>query len=348
MQISNSLFAQNAYKYSNEFLSIGTGARAFAMGNCSVASVNDATATYWNTASLTNLTQRVNLNIMHASFYMSLAQYNFGTVAFKPNDKSAFAVSLIRFGVDNIPNTTQLIDQNGQLRFDRISAFSVADYSMFLSYAHTLDIEGLSVGGNVKIIKRVAGDFAKAWGFGIDLSALYKMNEWQFGVMLRDVTSTFNMWTFNTTNLKEVFELTNNTIPISSTELTLPKIILGAAYKYNFLQKMNILAEVNLDISTDGKRNVLISGNPFSIDPKLGVELSYNSMFFVRTGIGNIQKEPVGFNHKMEYIIQPNIGLGIKYKQLGLDYALTNLGKVSMLGYSHIISLSYAFNTVKR
>lgn len=350
-----SIFAQTN-SYSNEFLSIGVGARAFAMGKSNVASVNDVTAAYWNTAALVLLPKQYNLGLMHAHYFSGLAQYNFATFAFTPKPRrgsyskqaqSAYAISFVRFGVDNIPNTTQLIDENGQLRFDRISAFSIADYAVFLSYAHRLPIKGLSVGGNLKVVHRVSGDFAKAWGFGIDLSALYTMKEWKFGLMLRDISTTFNTWAFDTKDLEKVFKLTGNKIPKNSTEITLPKIIMGIAYKRIIQKKIGVLAEIDLDVTTDGKRNTLISTKLLSIDPHLGIEASYNDMVFVRAGIENIQKEPKGYKRKMTYTLQPNIGLGIKYKHVRIDYALSNLGNLSMGGYSHIISLGYAMNNVK-
>ena len=48
---AGNLFAQ-APKYSNEFLAVGVGARALAMGGAQVATVSDATATFWNPAGL--------------------------------------------------------------------------------------------------------------------------------------------------------------------------------------------------------------------------------------------------------------------------------------------------------
>ncbi len=345
--LSISGVAQTAPKYSNEFMSIGVGARAFAMGNANVASVTDETSVYWNPAALTQLGYPITIGLMHAEYFAGLAQYDFGVLAFKLDDKSAFGISLIRFGVDNIPNTTELIDSDGNIRFDRITAFSVADYNVSLSYARDLEIEGLSVGANVKIIRRVAGDFAEAWGFGIDISGLFVKNNWKVGVMVRDITTTFNSWTFHTEELEEVFELTGNVVPQNSTEITLPKIILGGSYYQAIYGKFGGLAELNLNVSTDGKRNVLITGDPFSIDPHLGLEFDYNQLIFLRGGIGNIQQEDKGYQRDLNYTMQPNIGLGIKYKRIKVDYALTDLGNVSAAGYSHIFSLSYSINKIK-
>lgn len=341
------VMAQNARKYTNEFLSIGVGARSFAMANSTIASANDETSAYWNPSALTKIENPITMGLMHAEYFAGLAQYDFGALVFKLDDKSAFGLSFIRFAVDNIPNTTQLIDENGSIRFDRITSFSVADYAFYVSYARKLEIEGLSVGGSAKIIRRVGGDFASAWGFGIDLSGLYEMQRWQFAVVLRDITTTYNAWSFNTSELEEVFKLTGNAIPTNSTEITLPKFILGAAYDFPFSKKFGCVTEVNLDVSSDGKRNVLIKGDPFSIDPHMGLEFYYNHLVFVRAGIGNIQQEP-DFNKEMSTTMQPNIGMGIHYKRFKIDYALTDIGDVSAAGYSHVFSLSYSIKDPDR
>ncbi len=337
--------AQVAPKYTNEFLAIGVGARAFGMSNSAVASARDITAAYWNPAALLSLEDNLNIGIMHSEYFAGLAQYDFGALGFKIDDQSNFAVSLIRFGVDNIPNTLELIDSDGRLRFDRIKAFSVADYAVTFSYARELPVEGLSVGGNAKIIRRVGGDFARAWGFGIDLGGRYIMGNWTFALMARDITTTYNSWTFNTKSLKDVFIMTGNEIPENSTEITLPEFIPAVSYTYAFNDKFEILGEVDMDISTDGKRNVLIKGDPFSIDPHLGIECNYKKLVYLRAGIGNIQNE-FGIDGKKFTTVQPNIGLGIKYKKLTLDYALTDIGNVSVAGYSHVFSLNYSINKI--
>lgn len=339
--ISASSWAQTAPKYSNEFLSIGVGARSFAMANSTIASVNDESAVYWNQANLVKLKNPVTVGLMHAEYFAGLSQYDFGAIAFKLDDVSALGISFIRFGVDNIPNTLQLVDVNGNLRFDRIKAFSIADYAVSFSYGRKLAIEGLSVGGNAKIVRRVAGQFASSWGFGIDLSGYYALKQWQFAAVFRDITTTFNAWSFNNTELEEVFELTGNVLPTNHTELTLPKFIFGAAYSYAIGERFGVLGEVNMDVSTDGKRNVLIKTNTISIDPHLGVEFDYKQLVFLRAGIGNIQQEP-DFDKGTITTLQPNLGLGIKYLRFKIDYALTDIGNVSAAGYSHVFSLSYS------
>ena len=337
-------FSQSAPKYSNEFLSIGIGARALGMSNAFVTTANDVTAGYWNPAGLTQITKDFQVSLMHAEYFAGIAKYDYGGFAATIDSASAFGVSIIRFGVDDIPNTTQLIDADGNVDYDRISSFSVADYAFIFSYARKAKIPGLSYGANVKIIYRNVGEFANAWGFGVDAGAQYDYNTWKFGLMVRDVTSTFNAWSFSLSQETiDVFNATGNEIPDNSLELTLPKAILGIGKEVRISNKFNLLGEIDFDFSTDGKRNVLITGDPVSVDPHMGVEVGYNKMIFLRAGVGNFQKvTDILNNDKITY--QPNFGIGIKFKGIALDYAFSDIGDQSDALYSNIFSLRFDIN----
>lgn len=332
-----------APKYSNEFLSVGVGARALSMANSSIASVNDVTAGYWNPAGLINLEHNLNMNLMHAEYFAGIAKFDYGAVAIKNSDSSAMGFSLVRFGVDDIPNTLDLIDENGNVRYDRISSFSVADYAFMFSYARKSNIKGLQYGANVKVIRRIAGEFASAWGFGLDAGMQYQRGKWSFAAMARDITSTFNAWKYNKSTFEEAFNQTNNAIPENGLEITLPKLILGTAYHFPVYKKIEGLAEINADLTFDGKREVVIKGDPISVDPHLGIELNYSKIVYLRMGIGNIQRVP-NFDGKEETTFQPNIGIGIHYKRFGLDYALTDIGDQSIALYSNVFSISYSLD----
>lgn len=337
------LFAQ-APKFSNEFMSIGVGARALGMSNSHVTTVDDVTAGYWNPAGLIKIKKDFQVGLMHAEYFAGIAKYDYGAFAAKIDDKSAFGFSIIRFGVDDIPNTTQLIDADGNINYDRISSFSVADYGFLFSYARKSKIEGLNYGANVKVIYRQVGDFAKAWGFGFDLGAQYKYKNWDIGIMARDVTSTFNAWSFSLSDeVIDVFKVTGNEIPTNSLEITLPKVIFGIGRNVKISNKFNILGEINFDATFDGKRNVLITGNPVSIDPHLGIETGYQDLIFLRIGVGNFQKV-TDIYQSDELSFQPNFGVGIKFKGITLDYAFTDIGDQSVGLFSNIFSLRFDIN----
>lgn len=338
----------SAPKFSNEFLAIGVGARALGMSNAQVSSVNDVTSGYWNPAGLMGLNSDFQVDLMHAEYFAGIAKYDYGAFATKIDSNSVFGISIIRFGVDGIPNTTQLIDADGNIDYDRIFSFSVADYAFLFSYARkSTKIERLTYGVNVKVIYRQVGDMAKAWGFGLDAGIQYKtLNNWGFGLMARDITSTFNAWSFSLNqNTIDVFEATGNEIPDNSIEITLPKAIFGISKYVNLTKnnKFGLLSEINFDFSTDGKRNVLITGDPISIDPHLGIEANYSKLIFIRFGVGNIQKTTTIFNND-QITWQPNFGVGVKFKGISLDYALTDIGDQSEALFSNVFSLRFDIN----
>ncbi len=349
--------SQEARKYSNEFLSIGINARALSMSNAQVATINNVSAGFWNPAGLVHFESSLQVAAMHSEYFAGIAKFDYGGIAIPlPQDKKikrVIAFSLIRFGVDNIPYTLFLKEPDGSINYDNVTSFSAADYAFLFSYAQGLPLKkfkDFKIGGTAKIIHRTAGEFASSWGFGIDLGAQFSHEKWRFGIMAKDITTTFNAWSirFNEEE-KRVLETENNEVPESSLEITLPKLILGGAYYFEFPSKISILPELNIDITTDGKRNVLISANPFSIEPHLGVEFGYNNFVFVRGGIGNIQRALDNKDGTKKIItVQPNIGLGLKISDFTIDYALTDLGNVSQALYSHVFSLMLDFDKDKR
>ncbi|MBL7888932.1 MAG: PorV/PorQ family protein [Bacteroidia bacterium] len=341
---SISLVNAQAPKYSNEFLNLGVGARALGMSNSYVVSANDVTAGYWNPAGLLGIGNQHQVALMHSEYFAGIAKYDYGAYAQRLDSSSVLGVSVIRFGVDDIPNTTELIDANGNVDYSRITTFSAVDWGFIVSYAKQMKIPGLRVGANAKIIRRKVGDFAGAWGFGLDLGAQYDYKKWKFGAMARDITTTFNAWSFNLSDeMKATFIATGNEIPDNSVEITLPKLLLGAARKFDFNQKFSLLSEINLDATFDGKRNVLIKSKAVSFDPHLGLEASYMNMVFLRAGIGNYQSYTDAVGGKVR-TFQPNIGVGVRIKSVTIDYALTDIGDQSVALYSNVFSIKVDIN----
>jgi hypothetical protein len=339
--VSQAAFAQ--LKFVNEFLNIGVGARAHGMFGSVVGNVSDPTAAYWNPSGLTELTAPLSVAAMHANWFGGIAGYDYFTVAKRIGDGRAYgALSFIRMGIDNIPNTLNIVNADGTIDFSKVTEFSTADYAFLVSYAQKMGTnDKFSLGGNVKVIRRVIGTFGSAWGFGSDLSASYKMGNFRLGAMARDITTTYNIWSFSLTDKeKAVFLNTGNDVPITSTETTLPRVIAGLSYKGGDDASFTYLAEIDANLSTDGRKAAILGGKSLSIEPSFGVELGYASKVFLRMGIGNLQRilnEVNTSQTKLDY--QPNVGLGISLGRLKIDYALANVGSVSGALASHIFSL---------
>jgi hypothetical protein len=348
---SVSLFPQvETGKYSNEFLNLGIGARGLAMANTLTSLTDDITATYWNPSGLTRMNKKYQLALMHAEYFAGLAKYDYVSIAYKADEHLSLAFSYIRFGVDNIMNTTELIDNQGNIDYDRISYFSVADHAFLLSAAYQFkQIQGLSLGANAKLIRRRTGDFGGAWGFGLDAGLQYVRKGWQFGAMFKDITGTFNAWSFNLSDqVKEILLQTGNELPSNGVELTLPKFSLGASKRAEFGKGFAGTFALDFDFFFDGKRNGIISSKAGTMDPHFGMEFDYKKIVFIRTGVGNFQKES-DFDNKQRVSCQVNLGLGFSIKDIvTIDYAFTDIGDFSIAQYSHIFSLKIGINSFKK
>ena len=328
-----------AQKYSNEFLSIGVGARAQALGNAVVASVDDVTAGYWNPAGLARIDQSIGLQAgaMHSEWFGGVAAFDYlGLTLPFADPRKRFGISIIRFGIDNIPNTLTLYESDGTINYDNIRAFSAADYGFLFSYAQPLK-DNLYVGGNIKVVHRIIGPFATSWGFGADLGAQWVKGNFTLGFLARDITTTFNAWSFSFTDQeKDILQITNNEIPINSIETTNPQIILGFNYQWQW-KSIRFSPELDFIVTTDGQRNTLLSGDPFSVDPAFGLEANYNEFIFLRTGINQFQEE-MNLDGSTTWLSRPSIGIGLKISSLRVNYAFTDLGDERDT-FSHVISL---------
>jgi hypothetical protein len=328
-------------------MNIGVDAAALAMSGSVTATSNDVNSGYWNPAGLVHLEDNA-LALMHSSYFANIANYNYIAFAMPLDNRSAVGISIIRFGVDDILDTTKLIDQQGNINYDRVNLFSAVDYGVTFSYARKLPIPGLNYGVNAKIIRRIIGDFASSWGFGLDFGIQFEKNNWQFGLMARDITTTFNSWAFEEDRLKDI----QNAIPgqnqeePEASEITLPKLQFGVAKRFIFDYDYSLKAEIDLIMRFE-ENNDIISTSFASITPALGFEFGYIDMVYLRGGVGNFQNE-LQFDNSKKLSFQPNLGVGFKYNGIAIDYALTDIGDQSVALYSNVFSLKIDLGLFRR
>lgn len=340
--VSQSFDAQIIRKYSNEFLNIGAGARGLAMGGAVVSNQGDVYSPMWNPAGLLQIDRDWQAAAMHAEYFESIAKFDYLAYA-KPLDRNegVFAISLVRLGVDNILNTTQLIDSEGNIDYDKISSFSTSDYAALLSYAfHPNGNQRLDLGATAKLVYRNVGKFATGYGFGFDFGAIYHPDtDWNYGFMLRNATTTVNFWTINQSKLSAVVDGEEfNPAPTDKMEITMPKLNFGFSRTYEFNRDLKLLPEAGVDIDF-AKTAALISTDFASITPYIGGELIFQDMIFVRLGFNRFQTVTDIENLNKKLSFQPSGGIGIKYKGLTLDYAITNSGIGGSNFYSNFFSL---------
>ncbi len=328
-------------------MNIGVDAAALGMSNAVVSQTADVNSGYWNPAGLVHLEDN-QLALMHSSYFANIANYNYLAYAMPLDDRSAVGLSLIRFGVDDILDTTQLIDDQGNINYDRISTFSTADYGLTFSYARKLPLDGLNFGVNAKIIRRIIGDFASSWGFGLDAGIQFEgKNGWKFGLMARDITTTYNAWSIDDKKFEQIsgaIEGENQELP-ETTEITIPKLQFGMSKKWIFNYDYSFLAAANLNVRFE-ENNDVFSTSFASINPAIGFDFGYADLVFLRSGFGNFQNErQLDDSEKLTF--QPNFGVGFKYKGIQLDYAFTDIGDQSSALYSNIFSLKIDFSVFR-
>jgi len=330
--------------YSNEFLSIGVGARAQALGNSVVASSTGIYSTYWNPAGLSAVDEGTGLlaGAMHAEQFAGVSGYDYlGLSLPLAGNGRRIAFSLIRQGTDNIPNTLNLYNADGTADYGNITRFSVADYAGLISYAQaTKLLDGrLAIGGNLKIIRRIIGDFSSSWGLGVDAGLRYVNGNLQIGMMLRDVTSTFNSWKTDLTDeQRAVLLATGNSLPDrSGSETTRPSLLPSIRYRFSTGQ-FGFAPEVTPWITFDGQRNTFLSSDPVSVDLNAGLEADYRERVFLRLGIDQWQRYRALGDDEERLGVRPAIGVGIRLKRVQLDYAFSNPGDDQSL-YAHVFSL---------
>ncbi len=335
-------------KYSNEFLNVGVGARALGMGKVQVSLADNSTAGYWNPAGLTRQTAAYDGTLMHSELFAGIVKTDYAAFSMPLDEKSAVGISVLRLGVDNIADTRTLINEYGQIDYNRISYFSIADYAALLSYARKLGPEGLSVGGSAKIIYRNIGSFANAYGFGFDAGLRYERAGWQLGLMARDITTTTTAWSIDAEQFRSTTPVgqTENVPDENSTEITLPRFVLGGSRQFQLPKEFTALLAADLEATTDGRRNTPLSSGVLSVDPRVGLELGYKNLVFLRGGAGNFQKVSA-FDGKKSTVGQYSLGAGVLLSGLRLDLALSRLdatfGSYSQTN-SLIVSLGYGFN----
>ncbi len=307
-------------KYAGEFMAIGVGGRPLGMGGAYVAIANDVTAGYYNPAGLAQINYP-EVSLMHEERFGSLVNYDYAAVAIPYGKDMSFGLSIMRLGVDGIPDTRNaLVDQNtGQIIYDinqpsarldysKITEFSDQDWAFYLTFAKR-QTEKFFYGGNVKFIYESIANY-NAYGVGFDVGAWYSPFEnFSLGANIQDLTTTFVTWS------------------TGRNELITPTAKVGSAYQLEFLGG-KITPAVDLDIRFENRQYASeFHFGPISFDAHAGFEYNFKNLFMVRAGYNDVK--------------QFTIGAGIKLPKLNIDYSFARFSQsdIERLPDTHRISL---------
>ena len=313
--ISAISFSQGFVKYGNEFLTIGVGGRQLGMGTAGLSINCDVASAYWNPAGLAGL-KEAEFMLQHDERYGELVNFDYAAFAMPFFDDYVHALSVIRLGVDGIPDTRNaLIDFDGngildnfdRIDYDKVTYHNASDWAFIYTIAKN-DTSLFSYGMNIKFIYRDLME-SSAMGVGFDVGLIYSPIDKLFlGAAVQDVTTTYLGWD---TGKKEL-------IP--------PTLKLGAGYYFEMFNGIFSPA-VDFNFRFDNRKySSMAAIGPITIDIIPGVEFVYKSIVALRAGYNDTK--------------QVTLGLGLKVYRLSLDYAFAKFSsEENNLGNTHRISL---------
>lgn len=164
------------------FLKMGAGARALALGKAYVALADDATASYWNPAGLTQLKGR-NLYLMYGEPFDKISGIGYSLAGYaQPTTWGSIGASLIYLSVDGLEEANSNGGPTGH-------EFGDKEMALLLSYGKEIN-PALSLGATLKGISQEI-DSDKDSGFGLDVGLLYRpttqLAKLKVGIVLQDL-----------------------------------------------------------------------------------------------------------------------------------------------------------------
>jgi len=300
-----------ANKYGAEFLTIGAGAKASALGGAAAANTADATGTYWNPAAISQV-NRYAIALMYSPLFDGLEAYHFVSAVTTFHRLGTFGLSWIRLGIADIPIYPPLEGTHEERLSSRLHQplphpegyLQDIENAWFISYAtvpqelRSLNFPNqMSFGGSIKYIRQQLGS-ARGSGLGGDIALLLRMQHpvgrMAVGVVLQNALGSSVRWTTGhedriTSNLK-----------------------IGLAYT----PAMKILSDFTLVSDLDIF---------YTLTPHVGIEYRFLNLLGLRAGLDNMNA---------------TLGAGLRIGGLTVDYAFTSYD----LANAHRVSLHAAFD----
>jgi len=329
--------ASHGEKYAGEFMALGGGARAMAMGGAFIAVADDATTTFWNPAGLgafSSLSARPRsweAVLMHAEQFGDLIDSNFFSVAFPLREgESGWGLSIIHMGIPDIPiiplpgmisnsdgDDIYEPQQGEGLNFNPASIpyESANDVAALCSYGQRFSFG--AAGATVKIIRSDQVTGVTSLGIGLDVGLLKRgiWRELAVGVKLQDATGTYIGWS------------------TGKREFIYPALKIGCAYPFDFKQMSStLILAVDGDLRYENRRSAAQFWlDRASVDFHVGAEILIREIVALRGGLD---------------MGRPTAGMGVMLQDfgpwhlsLGLDYALLHHDEFDM---THRVSLMVA------
>lgn len=295
-----------------QFLKIGVGSRYQAMGDASVATVNDVYAAYWNPAGLSQIDNSA-VGFTNVNWVLDIG-LNYAALAHYFEDVGTFAVSASVLSMDDQEITT-MDEQNGTGDY-----YSASSYSVGLSYARMLT-NRFSFGATVKYVgERLHNESAQ--GFALDMGTLLYtgFNSLRLGMSISNLGPEME---FSGPDI-ELRNTDGDGVSYLTTQYDLPMV-----FRFGLAYDLETGANSILTLSTELKHP-----NDNIQQGSIGAEWGFREQYFLRGGYKiNYDEESLTFGGGLR------TSMGSETK-LVIDYAWQDFGR---LENTHRFSVGFTF-----
>jgi len=333
------------------FLKIGVGGRATAMGGAITGQVDDPTSLFWNPSGIANA-KKIELSVNHNNWILDLT-HSYIAAVMPAGRVGHFGLSINYLDIGKMERTTELYPEGDG------TTFSASDISIGFAYAKQMS-DRFNVGIQLKMIQEIIS-FSSASAMAIDAGSQYitRFSGLKIGIAITNFGSKLNLnGTDQKVDIDPFEELNGNpdVVAILRTEdWPLPMAFrMGLSFQPlgpKSLIKNNLLT---LTLNTDyyDSRDL----NPYFVT---GSEMKIGELFFLRSGM---RYEYLHFSETYDdqtietlknkqnselYFSRFSWGFGISSEsfsllpyQMNLDYSVSDMG---LLGISTQLGLTFKF-----
>ncbi len=312
---------------SAQFLKIGVGSRAIALGGAYVAEANDLSALYWNPAGLTRM--RGSAVQLAYTDYLADVQYNFAAVGTNLGSLGSIAASIIFLDSgDMTVRTVQRPDPD----VATAERFSVQDLAMQLSYAKALT-DRFSIGTTVKYVREtIWNSSASSMAFDIGLVFTTPFEALRLGASMANFGPKMQMSGRDILFSDDPDGVQSGNVEVVNAEFLTDEFSLPLIFRIGLAWDAVATANHRIVLLTDAAHP-----NDNSEYLNVGGEYSFRDLIFFRAGMRNL------FEEDGEQGLTFGGGLNLRIDRalrVRVDYAYADFGRLEQ---THWFTLDLSF-----
>lgn len=310
-----------------QFLKIGVGARAIAMGGAFVAVANDVTGLYWNPAGIARMS-RSEAILLHTEWLADIS-FDYAGIAINMGRFGTLGASITSVSMGDMKVRTEL-QPEGTGEF-----FAAGDIAGSLAYARNLT-DRFSIGFNAKYVHQRIWHMASS-GFALDVGTLFttQFKDMKIGMSISNFGTNMTMSGRDSRQFIDInpdANGSNDKIPshLQLDSWSLPLIFrVGVSIDPIHTNRHRLTVALDALHPNDNRERL-----------NIGAEYSLRDMVFLRAGLKSVQfTVPSGSSEFgiMEPVTDSEegatVGAGVhlpigSFAKLKLDYAFADFGRL--------------------